>query len=139
MISFLTTLNIYKNYFKGHQRLHSCTSVEQSLVHANCNRRQNLPSFIFLLKKLLCLYTVRFCDQGAFWSSSCDELKNFAVNIFLRLVIQSCTGIHAFNGLSPIGSRALKLRDYHYKISPIRYWGKSSTVGWYKVLRFLYL
>ena len=42
-ISFLTALNIYKDYFKGRKRLHSCTSVKQSLVHANCNRRQNLP------------------------------------------------------------------------------------------------
>ena len=25
----------------------------------------------------------------------------------------------------------------HYKISPIGYWGKGSTVGWYKVLGFL--
>ena len=24
-----------------------------------------------------------------------DELKNFAANIFLKLVIKSCTGIHA--------------------------------------------
>ena len=37
--SFLTTLNIYKNYFKGRQRLHSCTSVMQSLVYANCDRK----------------------------------------------------------------------------------------------------
>ena len=29
------------------------------------------------------------------------------------------------------------MRDYHYKTSPIRYWGKGSIVGWYKVLRFL--
>ena len=43
MLSFLTTLNIYKDYFKGHKRLHSCTSVEQSLVYANCDQRQNLP------------------------------------------------------------------------------------------------
>ena len=42
-LSFLTTLNIYKDYFKGHQRLHSCMSVKQSSVHANCDQRQNLP------------------------------------------------------------------------------------------------
>ena len=41
--SFLTTLNIYKDYFEGRQRLHSCTSVKQSFVHANCDRRQNFP------------------------------------------------------------------------------------------------
>ena len=35
--SFLTILNIYKDYFKGRQRLHSCTSVKKSLVYANCD------------------------------------------------------------------------------------------------------
>ena len=50
-----------------------CASVKQSCVHANCDQRQNLPYFMFLLKKLLYLYTVGFCDQGASWSSSCDE------------------------------------------------------------------
>ena len=31
------------------------------------------------------------------------------------------------------------MRDCHYIISPIGYWGKSSTVCWYQVLRFLLL
>ena len=57
-----------------------------------------------------------------------DELKNFTANIFLKLVIKLCTGICA-----------LKMGDYHYRTSPIGHWGKGSTVGWYKVLRLLYL
>ena len=61
-------------------------------------------------------------------SSLCDELKNFAANILLKLVIKS-----------HIGSHALKRRDCHYRTSPIGYWGKGSTVGWYNVLGFLYL
>ena len=63
-----------------------------------------------------------------------DELKNFTTNILLKLVIKSCTGIRAFIGYSYTGSRALKMRDFHYRTSPIGYWGKGSTVGWYKVL-----
>ena len=66
------------------------------------------------------------------------ELKNFVANIFLKLVIKSRIGIRAI-GYSRTGSRALKRRDCHYKTSPIRYWGKGSTLGWYKVLGFLYL
>ena len=31
------------------------------------------------------------------------------------------------------------MRDYHYITSPIGYWGKGSTVGWYQVLGFLLL
>ena len=38
-LSFLITLNIYKDYFEGRQRLHICTSVKQSLVHANYDWR----------------------------------------------------------------------------------------------------
>ena len=57
-----------------------------------------------------------------------DELKNFAANIFLKLVIKLRTGI-----------RALKRRDCHYRTSLIGYWGKGSTVGWSKVLEFLCL
>ena len=30
----------------------------------------------------------------------------------------------------------MKRRDCHYITSPIGYWGKGSTVGWYKVLGF---
>ena len=57
-----------------------------------------------------------------------DELKNFAANISLKLVIKSRTR-----------SRALKRRECYYRTSPTGYWGKGSTVGWYKVLGFLYL
>ena len=73
--------------------------MEQSCVHTNCDRRQSLPKFIFILKKLLCLYTIGFCDQGASRSSSCDELKNFAANIFLKLVSKPRTRIRASNWL----------------------------------------
>ena len=70
----------------------------QSFVHANCDRKQNLPQYIFVLKKLLCLYIVGFCDQGVSWSSLCDELKNFATNIFLKLVIKMRTRIYSSIG-----------------------------------------
>ena len=33
----------------------------------------------------------------------------------------------------------IKRRDYHYKTSPIGYWGNDLTIGWYKVLEFLLL
>ena len=67
-----------------------------------------------------------------------DELKNFETNILLKLVIKSRTGIYAI-GQSRIRRCALKRRDCHDKTSPIGYWGKGSTVSWYKVLRFIYL
>ena len=33
----------------------------------------------------------------------------------------------------------IERRDCHYITSPIVYWSKGSTVGWYKVLRFILL
>ena len=46
----------------------------------------NLPSFIFLSVEATTFLRQEFCNQGASWSSLLDELKNFAANIFLKLV-----------------------------------------------------
>ena len=59
------------------------------------------------MKKLLCLYIVGFCNQGVSRSSSCDELKNFATNNLLQLVIEvAYWDLH--NWLVMYWSRALK-------------------------------
>ena len=47
---------------------------------------ENLPYFIFLLKKLLRLCTEGFVTNELLDLHRVDELKNFAVNIFLKLV-----------------------------------------------------
>ena len=75
--------------------MHSCIRAQFHKYEEMCDRKPSLPQFFFLLKKLLCLYTVGFCDQATSWSSSCDELKNFAANILLKLVIKSRTRIRA--------------------------------------------
>ena len=33
----------------------------------------------------------------------------------------------------------IEQRDCHYNTSPIKYWGKGSTIGWYWILGFLLL
>ena len=78
------------------------------VFHKHIVNRRLMPQFIFLFKKLLCLYTVEFCNQWASWSSSCDELKNFAANNFLKLVCKLRTRICASIGYSRTASRALK-------------------------------
>ena len=134
--SFLTTLNIYKDYFKGR--------------HSWCNSIQKFFTSI--------LWTGNICPSSSFSSKSCcictsqgfvtkefrdlhrvDEPKNFAANIFFKLVSKSRTRICALNWLVMYWESCIKMRDCHYETSPIKYWGKGSTVGWYKVLRFLYL
>ena len=58
-----------------------------------------------------------------------DELKNFATNNLLRLVIEvaywdPCNWLVMYLGA------VLQKGNCHYRTSPIRYWGKGSTVGW---------
>ena len=67
-----------------------------------------------------------------------DELMNFAANNLLQLVIKVAYWDQR-NWLVTYWELCIKRRDCHYRTSPIRYWGKDSTVGWYKVLEFLYL
>ena len=67
-----------------------------------------------------------------------DELKNFAANNLLKLVIKVMYW-DPCNWLVMDWEPCIKRRDCHYRTSPIGYWGKGSTVGWYKVLGFLYL
>ena len=69
----------------------------------------------------------------------CDELKNFAANILLKLVSKPRTGIRASNWLVTYWEPCIERRDCHYRTSTIGYWGKGSTVGCFKVLGFLYL
>ena len=134
-LSFLTTLDKYKDYFKSHQRWHKlhkcwakfCSSklwpeIEFVLVHLSCEEadvfvhcRVLWPSnfMIFIVwwtEKLCSQHPSLVGDQVTYW-----DLRNWLVT----------------------RNRTLKMTYYYYKTSPIGYWGKCSTVGWYKVLGFL--
>ena len=124
-LSFLTTLNIYKDYFKGCQRLREC---EAKL----CSCKLWLETEFALVH--LSLEEVAVFVQGALWSLSCDDVKNFVANIFLKLVSKPHTRIRASNWLVTYWEPYITRRDCHYRTSPIRYLGKGSTIGWYKVL-----
>ena len=52
----------------------SCTSFEKSPFKKIVTRDKVCPSSS-LLKKLLCMCTVRFCDQASPWSLSCGWIK----------------------------------------------------------------
>ena len=84
------------------------------------------------MKKLLCLFTIGFCNQASSESLSCDELKNFATNNLLKLVIEVAYW-DPCNWLVTYWELCIQRRDCHYRTSPIGYWGKSSIVGWFKV------
>ena len=51
-VSFLTTLNIYKDYFKGHHK-----AMKEQYMHCVTGSRNSS------LKKLLCLYTKGFVTK----------------------------------------------------------------------------
>ena len=72
---------------------------------------------------LLGFVTKELCDLHRV-----DELKNFATNIFLKLVSKLRTRIYTSNWLVMYWELCIG-KDYHYRTSPVGYWGKGSTVG----------
>ena len=135
-LSFLTILKIYKDYFKGRNRLHKCEAkscscklcpeIEFALVHLSLEESAvfvhhkvlwPMSFLIFILwwtKKLCSQHPSQVSDQVTYWDPRIYWLVTYW---------ESC----------------IERRDCHYRISLIGYWGKGSTVGWYKILEFLYL
>ena len=104
----------------------SCTSVEQSLFKQIVTRDRICPNSLFLCRS----YCV--CAPQGFVTKHLldlhhDELKNFAVNNLLQLVIEVVyQDLH--NLLVTYWEPCIKRRDCHYITSPIGYWGKGSIV-----------
>ena len=74
-ISFLTTLDIYEDYFKGrHKMMQEDATWCKVIIHSNCDQRQ-FALIHLSLEEAAALYAVRFCDQGASWSSSCGWIE----------------------------------------------------------------
>ena len=135
-LSFLTTLNIYKDCFKGRQRLRKCeakfcscklwSKTKFSLVHLSLEKAAMfahrrilwLVSFLIFIvwwiEELCSQHLSQVGDQVAYWDPCIYWLVTYC---------EPC----------------IERRDCHYRTSPIRYWGKSSTISWYKLLGFLYL
>ena len=70
-VSFLTTLDIYKTYFKG--RHTSKIYAENALVH-------------YFLQRNYCIFTLRVSWPMSFLIFIVDELKNFAANNLFKLL-----------------------------------------------------
>ena len=54
--SFLLTLDIYKDYFKGRQRVHKLHKCWAKFVQANCDRRQSF-ALVHLFWRSCCVCT----------------------------------------------------------------------------------
>ena len=104
-LSFLITLNIYKDYLKGRYRdAHQCKSFSQ----AYCEPETIYPSSSFSSRSCCVCTPQDFVTKEFRDLHHVDELKNFAAKIFLKLVCQSHTQIRASIGQSRTWSRALK-------------------------------
>ena len=108
------------------------------IIHSNCDWRQF--SLVHLsLKEAVVFVRQGFCNQVASWSSSCGwTIKLCSQHLsqvgMLVMYLDPC-----IDWLVTYWEPCIKRRDYHCITSPIRYWGKGSTVDWYKVLRFFLL
>ena len=135
-LSFLITLNIYKDCFKGH---HSWCKSMQKIFTSILWTKDIYPSSSFSSRSCYVCMPLGFVTKELCDVHHVDELKNFAANIFLKLVSKPHTGIRASNLLVTYWEPCIEIRVCHYRTSPIGYWGKDSTISWYKVLRFLCL
>ena len=73
MVSFLTTLNIYKDYFKSRSACIVWPNAKSDLIHHSPWRNYYV-------------FTPRVLWPRSFLIFIVDELKNFATNIFFKLV-----------------------------------------------------
>ena len=134
-LSFLITSNIYKNYFKGH--------------HSWCNWMQKffisiLWQEIYALVHFSLQEATVFVHRKVLWPS------NYMIFIvYMNWRTLQPTSFSSWWSSCILGSTQLvshvlgavhwKGEICHYRTSPIGYWEKCSIIGWYKVLRFLYL
>ena len=88
-VSFLTTLDIYKDYFKGHLRWCNMMQSDYSLklwLETIC------PSSYFFWRSCYVLYAKGFVTKEFLDLYHVDELKNFATNIFLSWCVSHVLG-----------------------------------------------
>ena len=116
-VSFLTTLDIYKIYFKD--RYTWRTHAESDLVH-------------YSLWRIYCVFTPRVLWPRSFLIFIVDELKNFAANNLFKLLElvmywDPCILVSHILGFVHQG------KNYRYNTSPIGYWGKGSTVSYFGI------
>ena len=79
-VSFLTTLDIYKDYFKGRHK------VVAIIVTCIVWLETKIALIHLSLRRSYYVFTLRVLWPRSFLIFIVDELKNFAANIFLKLV-----------------------------------------------------
>ena len=126
-VSFLTTLDIYKNYFKSY---HKWCKVLQKNNPCILWPETEITLYHHILYRSYCIFTPRVLWPRSFLIFIVDELKNFATNNLFKLLElvtywDPCTLVSHELGFVHQG------KDCRYNTSPIGYWDKSSIIGWY--------
>ena len=116
----------------------SCTSVEQSLFKQIVTGDRICPRSSFLSRSCCVCAPQGFVTKHLLDLHRWNEMKNFATNNLLQLVIEVAYW-DSRNWLVTYWEPCIKRRNCHYRTNPIGYWGKGLTIGWYKVLGFVYL
>ena len=106
----------------------SCISVEQNLFKQIVTEDKICPSSSFLCKSFCVCALQGFVTKHLLDLHRLDELKNFATNNLLQLVIE-VTYWDSRNWLVTYQEPCITRRDCHYRTSPIGYWSKGSTIG----------
>ena len=135
-VSFFTTLEIYKDYFKGCLRWCNLMQSDYSLKY--CDQRQFALVHLSLVKAAVSLRR-GFCNQGVSWSSSFGWTEELCSQHLSQVGVLVTYWDPCINWLVTYLEPCIEMRNCHYITSPIVYWGKGSTVGWYWVLGFLLL
>ena len=133
---FFITLDIYKDYFKG--RLKWC-NLMQSDYSLKLWLETICPSLSLSLVEVVVFMRQGFCNQGAFWSSFFRWAEELCSQHLSQVGVLVTYWDPYIDWLVTYLEPCIERRDCHYITSPIVYWGKGSTVGWYKVLGFLLL
>ena len=80
-VSFFTILNIYKDYFKSR-----CKVMQSDNTCILWPETEKIALVHYILCRSYCVFTPRILWPRSFLNFIVDELKNFAANIFLKLV-----------------------------------------------------
>ena len=128
-VSFLTTLNIYKDYFKSRPRW---CNLMQSDYLLKLRLEKIFPSSSFSCRSC-CVCAPRVCNQGAYWSSLLGWTEELCYQHLSQVGVLVTYWNLCINWLVTYSEPCIERRDCHYITSPIVYWDKGLTVVWYKV------
>ena len=131
-VFFLTTLDIYKNYFKGRQRW---CKVMQPNANWLCMQivtgDRICPSSSYSSVEVSVSLRQGFCNQGASWSLSFGWTEELCSQHLPQVGVLVMHFDPFINWLVTYLKPCIERRDCYYIISPTGYWGKGSIVGWY--------